>query len=137
MSLQTRIMALVCTFNEQDLSNTSWSFAKASQYDPVLFSALAKAAKGSKFVLCNPQHIANIAWGFAKVRHKDELLFMVLSMLAERRQLAPEFPASHLVNTVWAFAKMSYDRAELLKSLAKVAVLRIGEFNPEDLSHCA
>ena len=54
----------VCNFNTQNLANTAWAFATASQSDALLFEALAKAAERC---VCNfnAQELANTAWAFA------------------------------------------------------------------------
>ena len=53
-------------FNEQDLANTAWAFAKVGRDHARLFDALARAAllKISGF---NEQNLANTAWAFVKV----------------------------------------------------------------------
>ena len=53
-------------FNEQELANTAWAFAKASQSDVALFRLLASAVERwvSEF---KPQELINTAWAFASV----------------------------------------------------------------------
>ena len=57
-------------FNEQQLANTAWAFATASQQDAQLFAALAKAAElfSGDF---KTQELANTAWAFATASQQD------------------------------------------------------------------
>jgi len=54
----------VSDFNMQNLANTAWTFATASQMDTQLFAGLARAAERrvSDF---NMQNLGNTAWAFA------------------------------------------------------------------------
>ena len=73
-------------FKVQDLANTAWAFATASQQDAPLFAALARAAK---LRLCDfeVQGLANLAWAFAtantlKASQQDSQLFAELAWVA-------------------------------------------------------
>merc|ERR1739848_159988 len=71
----------ISSFDEQNLANTAWAFAKVGRDDSRLFDALAEAAlrKISSF---NDQNLANTAWAFAKVGRDDARLFDVLAEAA-------------------------------------------------------
>ena len=49
--------------NPQELANTAWAFATASQSDASLFAALATAAE-QRMGDFNPQALTNTAWAF-------------------------------------------------------------------------
>ena len=68
-------------FNSQNLANTAWAFATASQKDLSLFAALAIAAQ-RRLGDFNPQGLANTAWAFATAGQTDALLFVALSTAA-------------------------------------------------------
>ena len=48
-------------FSMQELANTAWAFATASQQDAQLFAALARVAE-LRLGDFNGQHLANTAW---------------------------------------------------------------------------
>ena len=54
----------------QDLANTAWAFATASQSDAQLFAALARAAE-RRLGDFNVQELANTAWAFATASQSD------------------------------------------------------------------
>ena len=91
-------------FDAQELANTAWAFATASQSDALVFAVLAKAAK-----LCvgdfDAQELANTAWAFATASQSDSPLFAVLAKAAEL--CVGDFDAQELANTAWAFATAS------------------------------
>ena len=74
----------LCDFILQDLANTAWAYAMASQSDAQLFTTLARAAELNLGDF-NMQDLANIAWGFATASHSDAQLFAVLAWAAEQR----------------------------------------------------
>ena len=51
-------------FNVQEIANTAWAFATASQSDALLFAVLARAGE-QRLVDFNMQELANTAWAFA------------------------------------------------------------------------
>ena len=51
-------------FKVQDLANTAWAFATASQQDAQLFAALARVAE-LRLGDFKVQELANTAWAFA------------------------------------------------------------------------
>ena len=51
-------------FNTQNLANTAWAFATASQPVAQLFTKLAKSAE-RRMADFNAQDLANTAWAFA------------------------------------------------------------------------
>ena len=59
-------------FSAQQLANTAWAFATASQRDALLFAALARAAE-RRLGDISAQAIANMAWAIATVSQRDAL----------------------------------------------------------------
>ena len=75
----------------QDLANTAWAFATASQQDARLFAALERLAElhlGDFSV----QELANTAWAFATASQQDAQLFAVLTRV-------PPFSVAWLAST--------------------------------------
>ena len=70
-------------FNVQDLANTTWAFATASQQDTQLFATLAMVAE-LRLGNFNVQNLANTAWAFATASQQDAQLFAALARAAER-----------------------------------------------------
>ena len=69
-------------FKVQDLANTAWAFATASQQDAQLFAALARAAE-LRLGDFKVQELANTAWAFATASQQDAQLFAALARAAE------------------------------------------------------
>ena len=65
-------------FNVQELANTAWAFATASQQDAQLFAALARAAE-LRLGDFNVQSLANTAWAFATSSQQDAQVFAALA----------------------------------------------------------
>ena len=62
------------SFKTQELANTAWAFAQASELDTQLFMVLAKVAEW-RVGSFNTQGLANTAWAFAQARQLDTQLF--------------------------------------------------------------
>ena len=71
-------------FNAQQLANTAWAFATASQSDETLFAALSRAAEQrvSEF---NGQSLANIAWAFVTAGQSDAAVFAASARAVEQQ----------------------------------------------------
>ena len=67
-------------FNEQNLANSAWAFAKVGQKDELLFNALARMAE-RRLDQFNAQGLANTAWVFATVGAAVPALLDPLSVL--------------------------------------------------------
>ena len=68
-------------FKVQELANTAWAFATASQQDAQLFAELARAAE-LRLGDFNVQDLANTAWAFATASQQDAQLFAALARAA-------------------------------------------------------
>ena len=108
-------------FNVQELANTAWAFATASQPDAQLFAALARAAE-----LClgdfKVQDLASTAWAFATVATASQSDYELFAALARAAELwLGDFNVQDFVNTAWAFAMASQSDAQLFAALARAA----------------
>ena len=108
----------MCEFKAQELANTAWAFATASQPDTSLFTALARAAE---WRMCEfkAQELANAAWAFATAGQLDASLFTALARAAKWRMC--EFIAQEVANTAWAFATAGQLDASLFMALARAS----------------
>ena len=68
----------------QEIANTAWAFATASQSDAQLFAVLARAAE-QRSVDFSMQELANTAWAFALASQLHAQLFAVLARTAALR----------------------------------------------------
>ena len=68
-------------FNAQELANSAWALATASQLDEKLLMALAKAAQ-RRMTEFKHQSLANTAWAFAAMIRPDEKLLTALMRAA-------------------------------------------------------
>ena len=85
----------------QELANTAWVLATASESDAQVFAALARAAE-RRLGDFNVQELANTAWAFATEGQSDVQLFAALARAARRR--VSDFNVQSVANTAWAFA---------------------------------
>jgi hypothetical protein len=126
------------SFNEQDISNLLWAYARAAdgiiKVDTRLLDALAARAE-----LCidefSPPGLANVAWGFATLNHEAPFLFDAIARAAQMR--INDFTPQELANLIVAFAKMNRNSPTLFEAIAQAAQRRINDFNPQDLSYTA
>ena len=65
-------------FNQQDLANTVWAFAKLEMMEGALMKVASERTREILREL-NPQNVANAIWAFAKLEMREEALVEVAS----------------------------------------------------------
>eukprot|EP00747_Dinoflagellata_sp_TGD_P084710 gnl/TRDRNA2_/TRDRNA2_162625_c0_seq2.p1 gnl/TRDRNA2_/TRDRNA2_162625_c0~~gnl/TRDRNA2_/TRDRNA2_162625_c0_seq2.p1 ORF type:complete len:521 (+),score=60.02 gnl/TRDRNA2_/TRDRNA2_162625_c0_seq2:133-1563(+) len=113
--LRLRSKAMISAFGMQDLSNTSWAYAKLDVLDEPLMAAVAVEAV-KKLNLGITQNCSNLAWAFATLAVCDGPFFDVLGAEALRR--CSEFEPQDITNTTWAFATCEFRPVPLLEAAA-------------------
>ena len=97
-ALPKAVLRLLGGFDEQNLSNTAWAFAKAGHSSAALFSAISAEALRRGLGGYNEQNLSIMAWAFAKVGHSSPALFVAISAEVMRRGLGG-FNEQDLSNT--------------------------------------
>jgi hypothetical protein len=95
-------------FNEREVSNLLWAYAKADKdkTHPRLLDALANKAR-LRIDYFNPQNLATTAWAFATLNHETPSLFDAIARSAQER--INDFSPQDFANTAWAFAVFNID----------------------------
>jgi len=133
-------------FNDRDVSNTAWAFAKTGHQSPQLFDAIS-AARIKLIASFSPQALANTAWSFARAGHSAPALFdeIAVAALANADKLKPQ----EISNTAWAFASAGHPAPALFDALAISAISMISSssstsanvrgdaFRPEEIAGMA
>ena len=116
-ALPKAVLRLLGGFDEQNLSNTAWAFAKAGHSSPALFAAISAEVVRRGLGSFNEQDLSNTAWAFAKASHSSPALFAALSAEVLRRGLGG-FNEQELSNTAWAFAKAGHASSALFGAIS-------------------
>ncbi|KAJ8611498.1 hypothetical protein CTAYLR_010479 [Chrysophaeum taylorii] len=129
------VVARVRDFNERDLANTAWAFAKANRTAPRVFDRIAAVAtpRLSDF---NTQDLANTAWAFAKSNYPAPRLYHVLAKVIRAKRL-DAFLTSQLTTIAWAFATAGVEAPRLFRAIAEVAPSRVPSLDAKVLSNVA
>ena len=136
-ALPKAVLRLLGGFDEQNLSNTAWAFAKAGHSSAALFRAISAEALRRGLGRFNEQALSNTAWAFAKADHSSPALFRAISAEALRRGLGG-FIEQALSNTAWAFAKAGLSSPALFSAISAEALRRgLGGFDERALSNAA
>ena len=108
----------VGAFHAQDLANTAWASAAASQLDVQLIAVWARASVRC-LIDIDVQKLANTAWAFATANQSDVLQFAVLARAAEWR--LDDFDMKAFANIAWAFATTRQSDVQQFAVLARAA----------------
>ena len=129
-------------FKVQDLANTAWAFATASQQVAQLFEALAGVAElrlGDLKVLkpqkllgahVDPQVLAMLMWSSAQLQMLSKCL--ANTILKETRARIHEFGPGSLTNMVWALDELGIQRLKLVQKVGEAAYLFIEQFESKE-----
>ncbi|CAK9069262.1 unnamed protein product [Durusdinium trenchii] len=127
-------MAKIEQFSNQDLSNTSWAFAKLAISNAMMMTVIAKKLVSMVKDLI-PQDLANTAWAYATLGLPDSHLMD--QILAEVVSKVNDFTTQNLSNTAWAYAKLGLWNDRLMQTLAHAIVRKIGDFDGQGLANVA
>jgi len=102
-AISAAALAKIDDYNQQNIANTAWAFAKlVVTHQPLLASISAAAiTRSSEFI---PQGLANLAWALAKLVVLDAPLMPALSSAAMPN--IDEYVPQNLSNMSWAFATL-------------------------------
>jgi len=132
--LSWEVMAKIDDFGNQDLSNTSWAFAKLGVANAMMMGAIGKKMITMVRDLI-PQDLANTAWAFATLGLPDSDLMdeILMEVIAK----VNDFATQNIANTAWAFAKLGLWNERLMETLAHATVRKIRDFDAQGLANIA
>jgi len=121
-------------FVSQEISNTSWAFAKLGVCDRPLFDSLAAAARSLSSSL-QEQDISNTVWAFAKSGFKNLPLLAAISAAA--LNTCSDLRPQDLSNIAWSVATLEFVNAPLLAAISAAARAKITECCSRDFANTA
>mmetsp|Transcript_33817 Transcript_33817/g.87423 ORF Transcript_33817/g.87423 Transcript_33817/m.87423 type:complete len:245 (+) Transcript_33817:931-1665(+) len=120
--------------NQQDLSNTSWAYARCELQNAPLLHAIAAQALRMRGAV-DSRSISLIAWSLAKCIIGDEPLMTALA--CEALALISEASPQGLANTAWAFATSAVSNAPLFEAIAAESLRLMTQFGQQELGNTA
>eukprot|EP00956_Cyclotella_meneghiniana_P024918 scaffold50928_cov56-Cyclotella_meneghiniana.AAC.1 len=130
-------IACIEEFNEQDISNTVWAYAKLEVTHSPLFQAIGDVVvKNQNLESFTPQELSNTVWAYAKANEMHPGLFDRLGNAFVARDLESFIP-QHLANTVWAYATSNIQYPELFKRVGDAIVKQddLTSFTPQNIAN--
>jgi len=120
--------------NQQDMSNTAWSYARRELQDAPLINAIAAQAL-RKLSAVDSRSLSLIAWAVAKRMLGDGPLMTAIAAAA--LPLLSAAGPQGLSNTAWAFATRAVAHAPLCTAIASASLRSISQFGQQELSNIA
>lgn len=131
-SASINLLSQDCT--TQDLSNTSWAWAKLRLLDNPLWQSIA-AASIRTITYFQAQHLANTAWAVAQRKICNHpLRDSIASSALPRIRL---FETRHIANTSWSLSPLPFADGPFIHALASASIPLSSHFEPCELANSA
>lgn len=129
-------------FNEQNLSNTCWAFAKLGlRHDPLIKAIAEETVK--KLSQFSAQGLTNTLWGFATLVIKGEECLgqyawqLICALLEEIQRRMPDCTTQELSNSSWACCRLGVRHEGFMKAVCERGFQILTSYTPQDLSNTA
>jgi len=133
-------LAKIDHMNQQDLSNTAWSYAALDLQEAPLIYAIADRVLpmlAARLVPETARDLALLSWSLARLGLANRRLFDEIAAQALKQIAAGMSGAQALSNTAWAFATSSFPHEPLFDAIAKQSLAMLSEFGQQELANTA
>ena len=125
-------------FNEQDISNTVWAYAKLDVSKPHLFQAVGDIVfRNHNMESFTPQELSNTVWSYASANEQHVGLFKKAGDAIVEKSDLKSFQPQNLANTVWAYATVNIHHPRLFEKVGDEIVQKndLKSFTPQNIAN--
>lgn len=140
LAIARESVAQIADFNEQNLSNTCWAFAKIGlRHDPLIKAIADETLR--KLPQFSAQGLSNTLWGYATLVIKGEECLgksawkLVCALLEELIARLPGCPTQQLSNSAWACCRLGVRHDDFMAAIASEGMRKLPNYTTQDLAN--